>query len=234
MEQKPENPSTMEHLKGDQLILNYLVRPSSLAENPPVLILLHGVGSNEHDLYRRANAIPEQFLVIAARAPYQLGTDRFGWYEVDFSTGMPQINFEQAEKSRNVIRQFINQIVEKYQADAKKVYLAGFSQGAIMAYSAFLTYPEKLAGIAAWSGRLLEEVKEFAKPITALNQPQIFIAHGVKDEVLPIHYARAAHAYFQSMGLTASYQEYDMPHALTNEVFEDFLNWLSSVSTTSH
>lgn len=217
----------MEHLKGDQLILHYLVRQSRVATKAPVLILLHGVGSNEHDLFRRAKQIPEEFLVVAARAPYQLGTDRFGWYEVDFSSGKPKINLEQAEKSRDVIRQFINQIVEKYEADAKQVFLAGFSQGAIMCYSAFLTYPKKLIGIAAWSGRLLEEVKEFAKPAASLASAGLFIAHGTKDEVLPIHYARDAYNYFSSLGITASYHEYDMPHALTNQVFDDFLAWLN-------
>ena len=217
----------MEHLKGDQLILQYLIRPSTLSEKAPVLILLHGVGSNEYDLFRRASAIPEEFLVISARAPYLFGPDRYGWYEVSFATGKPQINLEQAEKSRNVIRQFINQVVEKYHADVNKVFLAGFSQGAIMSYSAFLTYPEKLAGIAAWSGRLLEEVKALAKPASALG-PRLFIAHGTNDEVLPVHYAREAHTYFQGLGLSASYHEYDMPHALTNEVFDDFLSWLKS------
>ena len=95
-------------------VLHYLVRePVVKSAHPPVLILLHGVGSNEQDLFSLADRLPDDFLVISARAPIRLGDDSFAWYQVDFSTGKPVFNFEQEEKSRALLIKFIDQIKAK-------------------------------------------------------------------------------------------------------------------------
>ena len=145
----------------------YLVRESRIKTGKaPLLLLLHGVGSNETDLFSFANQLPDQFLVVSARGPYTLEAGRYAWYQVDFSTGKPVIQIEQEERSRRMILQFIEELKERHHIDESAVYLCGFSQGAIMSYSAGLTAPELFKGIAAMSGRLPEEVKhEIASPV---------------------------------------------------------------------
>ncbi len=70
--------------------LTYLVRePKVSADKPPLLILLHGVGSNEKDLFSFATHLPDKFRIISARAPIELGPSSFAWYQVDFSSGKP-------------------------------------------------------------------------------------------------------------------------------------------------
>jgi len=121
--------------KSETLVLNYLIRkPKVKINKPPVLIMLHGVGANEKALFPLTNKIDDKFLIISAQAPYKYSENSYGWYKVDFSTGKPVIDHSQAEKSRIILLQFINQIVEKYNSNADKVYLMGFSQGAIMAF----------------------------------------------------------------------------------------------------
>ena len=144
--------------------LHYLVRePKIKSMHPPVIFLLHGVGSNEEDLFSFANQLPEKYLVISARAPISLGGNSFAWYQVDFSTNKPVFNFEQEEKSRTIIINFIEQLKEKYSFNEKEIYLCGFSQGAIMSYSVALTKPGLIKGIAVMSGRLLEEIKQIGR-----------------------------------------------------------------------
>jgi phospholipase/carboxylesterase len=216
-----------ESLKGSALILNYKVHePESQTDNPGLILLLHGVGSNEDDLFRLAGKFPSNFLVVSARAPYTLAPGRYAWFQVDFSTGKPVIDPEQAEKSRQVLNTFVNQLIERYGIDSGKVYMGGFSQGGIMSYSVGLTYPQKFNGIFILSSRLLPEVKPLIKAGAVLAQLRIFIAHGTQDAVLPLAYAHEAKAYLQDMVPGTTYHEYEMGHTTADHELADLLKWL--------
>src|SRR4051812_24012217 len=97
------------------LALQYLVQePKLKAAKQKAIILLHGVGSNEQDLFSLAHQLPDDFWVIAPRGQFILGAGRYSWYQVDFSTGKPVINAAQEASSREVIRVFISEIKQKY------------------------------------------------------------------------------------------------------------------------
>lgn len=207
--------------------LHYLVRQPTLAgARPPVLIMLHGVGSNEEDLFSFADRIPGEYLVISARAPNPMGPDSYAWYQVDFSTGKPVFNLEQAEESRSTLINFIQELGKSHSFDPARVYLCGFSQGAIMAYSVALTRPDLVHGIAAMSGRLLEEVKPRITRSTELQQLSILITHGTQDGTLPVHYAREAEAYLRSIGITPTVKTYADGHTINAAMLADLLLWL--------
>ena len=68
------------------LPLVHLVRqPIIEAGTPPLLLLLHGVGSNEHDLFELAPFLDKRFLIISVRAPNTLGAGSYAWFEVNFT-----------------------------------------------------------------------------------------------------------------------------------------------------
>ena len=213
---------------GDtKIALQYLVRePKIKSEHPPVLFLLHGIGSNEEDLFSFADRLPGKFLVISVRAPIHLGGNSFAWYEMNFSTGKPVFNFQQEEVSRAALIKFIQQIKEKYSADGSEIYLCGFSQGAIMSYSIGLTRPDLIRGMAIMSGRLLEEIKPLIASKEKLKTLKIFISHGTNDSTLPVQYARDANAYLKSLNINASYREYTDGHTINGEMLADLVNWL--------
>ncbi len=213
--------------KDVSIPLHYLLKhPKIESKQTPLLILLHGVGSNEKDLFSFADQFPDNFMVVSARAPFEVGQDSYAWYEVDFSNGKPVINKEKAEKSRVLILQFIDQLKEKYTFDNKQVYLCGFSQGAIMSYSVGLTSPDKIKGIAVMSGRLLEEVKPLIKPSAQLKQLNVFISHGTKDNVLGVAYAQGSNSYLKELGINSSYKEYPEGHTISNAMITDLISWL--------
>lgn len=207
--------------------LYYLVKHPKVENNKtPLLILLHGVGSNEKDLFSFADQLPDNFLVISARAPYEVGENSYAWYEVDFSTGKPIINKEKAEKSRNTIIQFTDELKKKYIFNDKQIYICGFSQGAIMAYSVGLTRPDKIKGIAVMSGRLLDEIKPVIKNTEELKHLKVFISHGTNDNVLGVHYAQETNAYLKTLGIQTNYKEYAEGHTISKEMLSDLINWL--------
>lgn len=207
--------------------LQYLLRePKVKSQHPPLIILLHGVGSNMEDMFSFANQLPDKYLVVSAQAPIQLGGSRFAWYQVDFSTGKPVFNFEQAENSRNIIINFIEELKDKYAVDSNEVYLCGFSQGAIMSYSVALTRPDLVKGVASMSGRLLDEIKPQIVEKEQLSHLKIYISHGSTDNTLPIQYAINANSFLQTLGLSPTFKQYNAGHTINIEMLNDLLNWL--------
>lgn len=192
-----------------------------------MIILLHGAGSNEHDLFSFADMLPENFLVVSARGPIRYGPSKYSWYQVNFSNGKPSINQAQELESRKIILQFIDELKALYRFDEKKIFLGGFSQGAIMSYSIGLAHPEIVHGIVAMGGRILEEVKPLVEKSTHLKKPHVFIAHGMNDNVLYVDYARVARMFLKANSIDAAYHEYEVGHFVNSEMMNDLADWLA-------
>ena len=193
----------------------------------PLLLLLHGVGSNERDLIQLAPYLDPRFFVISARAPITLAPGMYGWFEVQLDPVRPIINPQQAESSRQKLLTFIGETVERYGVDSSRVYLMGFSQGAIMSLGVALTSPEKVAGIVAMSGRVLPEITPLIAPPEALAGLPIFVAHGTEDQVLPIHHGRAARDLLERLPVALTYREYPIGHHVAEESLADITAWLA-------
>lgn len=211
---------------AESMVLQYLVKePKVTYLKKKAIILLHGVGSNEQDLFSLASQLPVDFLIISARGQFTLGGGSYAWFNVDFSTGKPIFDKAQEMSSREIITKFVSQVKQKYGVD--EVYLGGFSQGAIMSYSVGLTNPKEIKGIISLSGRLLTEVRPSIIKDEAVQQLKIFIAHGVLDNTLPIHYARDAKSYLENLGIQLTYHEYKMTHQINDTVLSDLNVWLA-------
>ena len=210
------------------LSLAHLTRePTAPAEGaPPLLLLLHGVGSNEADLFGLAPELDGRFFVASARAPITLGPGAYGWFHVAFTPQGPAIIPAEAEQSRQALIRFIDEVVEAYGVDPRRVYLMGFSQGAIMSLSVALTRPDKVAGVAAMSGRLLPEVRPLIAAPEALRGLPILLVHGTADQVLPIHHGREARDQLAKLPVALTYREYPMGHYVTPESLRDVTAWL--------
>jgi phospholipase/carboxylesterase len=210
------------------LPLVHLVRqPIIEAGTPPLLLLLHGVGSNEHDLFELAPFLDKRFLIISVRAPNTLGAESYAWFEVDFTPRGPAINPEQAEASRNTLSTFLQEATIAYGADPKHVYLMGFSQGAIMSASVALTRPEIVAGAVLMSGRILPEIQPLIASHEELAGFPFLVVHGTADMVLPISYGRASRELLSSLPVDLTYHEYPMGHEVNQASLSDVTAWLT-------
>lgn len=211
--------------------LHYLVRqPKIKTEKTPVVILMHGVGSNEQNMFSFADALPDNFLVVSTRGPLTLRPNSYAWFQAQIMPDRSIINEEQAESSRKEIIQFIEDLKNVEDFDEEQVYLMGFSQGGILSYSVALTEPEKIKGIAVMSGRLLSEVKPLIVSNKRLKKLKIFVSHGTHDSVLKFGYATDAVDYLHSKGLQPEFHQYPEDHTINQQMLGDVVNWLSNQS----
>lgn len=208
--------------------LHYVVRPPKInSEKPPLVFLLHGVGSNEQNMFSFADALPDEFKVISVRGPLTLGTGSYAWFQVQFGSNGPVIDEQQAEKARKEIIKFIDDLKSFEEFDSSRVYLMGFSQGGIMSYSVALTEPEKIKGIAVMSGRLLPEIKPLIVSNDRLKKLKVFVSHGKQDPVLHYGYAEEAVAYLKSKSVNPDFHNYDEVHTINKQMLDDVVSWLN-------
>ncbi len=209
--------------------LHYLVQePKVKHDKNPLLLLLHGYGSNEEDLFSFAPELPDDSYVISVRAPYDLQPYGHAWYAIHFDADENKFSDnEQAKESVAIIANFIDEIVKKYAIDAKNVTLIGFSQGAILSYATALTYPEKVTKVIALSGYLNQEILPEALDTKAISHLKFFISHGSVDQVIPVDWARKAKPALEKLDLEVEYQEYPIGHGVSPKNFFDFKAWLT-------
>jgi len=211
-----------------KLSLHYLIRePKILETKNPLILLIHGYGSNEADLFSFAEELPPEYYVIAIRAPYDLTYGSYAWYAINFDANQNKFSDnEQAKTSRDLILTFLEEAIANYPIDENDITLLGFSQGTILSYAVGLSYPEKIKRIAALSGYInLEIIKEdYLK--NNFSNLKIFASHGTSDQVIPIAWARKSKPILDNLGIQILYKEYPIGHGISISVFQDLLNWL--------
>ncbi|MCI0662316.1 MAG: alpha/beta fold hydrolase [Acidobacteria bacterium] len=197
---------------------------------PPLLLLLHGYGSNEDDLFSLAPYLDERFLIISARAPVALTSysfASFAWFSLGFTPQGVIIDEQEAESSRLALHAFIKEVAERNHVDPGAVYLMGFSQGAMMGLSVALTFPGTAAAVVAMSGRLFPQTLAQITDRDALSGLPIFISHGTRDTLLPIHHARDARSKLSELPVDLTYHEYRMGHEINEQSLRDITGWLT-------
>ena len=212
------------------LSLHYLIRePEIKKDHNPLLLLLHGYGSNEEDLFSFASELPEEYYVVSARAPYDLMYGSYAWYAINFDADENKFSdIEQAKQSRDIIANFITELQATYPIDKENVTLVGFSQGSILSYAIALSYPQKVQRVAALSGYLNTDMAIADYASNDFTNLKIFASHGTVDQVIPVDWARKVQPAMQALGINITYKEYPVGHGVAPQNFFDLKNWLQS------
>jgi len=224
---------SVEILTPKPLSLKHLVQGArqapSAGERPPLLVLLHGVGSNEYDLFGLASYLDPRFVIVSARGPLvHAQSGGAAWYPVTFTPTGLTADESFAVGSRDSIAAFLPEAAEAYGADPSQIWLTGFSQGAAMTIYTLLTHPDLVAGAVPMSGRLIPAAWENRADDDALRGKPVFSVHGLYDQVLPISSGREIRDRLQSVPLDYTYREYPMGHEVSNASLSDITGWLSA------
>ena len=190
-----------------------------------MLILLHGYGSNEQDLFSFAEELPKELLIVSAQAPYEMGYGAYAWYAINFDdTNGKFSDLKQAKESIDKIAGFIDEIKTKYNTNTDKTFLLGFSQGAILSYSLSFIYPNKVQYVIALSGYINTQM--IPKNISKNIETNYYCSHGTVDQVLPIDWARKSKPFLDNLGLQNTYSEYNVGHGVAPQNFYSFKTWI--------
>ncbi|MBP6577458.1 MAG: phospholipase [Chryseobacterium sp.] len=207
--------------------LQYLVRePQNITAETPILFLVHGYGSNEQDLFSFVPTLPEDWLVVSFRAPFNADNGGHAWFDIDFNSAENFVDDVQAEEAVKQVLENILSISNRYGLANNKTHLCGFSQGGIIVYSLALQYPELFSKIACLSTfpeeRLLKNMVKDKKKIEHLR---FFISHGTDDGVIPIEWAKKGAELLYDLSAYFSFREYMAGDGVNQKNYMDLMEF---------
>lgn len=209
--------------------LAYRERPAAGAPQG-LLVLHHGRGTSEQDLLPLADALdPQRRLhVVAPRGPLQLpGSPGYHWYRVP-RVGYPDPDTFRA--ARDALASLHDELSAQTGIPLSRTVLGGFSMGTVMSYALGLD-PERPApaGILGFSG-FIPSVDAWSPDLAGRTGTRVFIAHGRRDPVIEVAFARTARELLQGAGFEVDYRESEAGHNIDPGDIPRAVNWLDTVS----
>ena len=188
------------------MTLDALERPAD-GEPAGTLVLLHGRGADERDLYPLLDLFdPERRLRgLTPGGPFALPPGGRHWYRL---AGIPTPDPDTFWPS-------FKQLADLVDGLQKPLVLGGFSQGAVMSYALALGRSRELrpAALMPLSG-FIPSVDGLELDLTGLEGFPVAIAHGTLDEVIPVDYSRAARDALTAAGANVAYHEARLGHTI--------------------
>lgn len=211
------------------LSLEYIIKESAATtrEKAPLLLMLHGYGSDENDLFSFANELPQELFIVSAKAPIAMQPYGNAWYEIymDATSGKFN-NDEQAVAARELISKFIDELTENYPVDKNNVTLLGFSQGSILSYAVALSYPKKIRNVIALSGYISEDMLADGYEKNDFSHVSIYSSHGNVDQVIPVEWARKNAPFLNNLNIENVYSEFPVGHGVAPQNFFEMRTWI--------
>lgn len=193
-----------------------------------LLILHHGRGADEHDLLPLADALdPRRRLHVATpRAPLLVpGMPGNHWYRV------PRVGYPDPESFHASYRQLAelhDELWERTGIPPDRTVLGGFSMGTVMSYALGLGAGRPVpGGILAFSG-FVPTVAGWRPDLTGREGLRAFIAHGRRDPVIDVAFARSAAEDLRRAGLQVDYRESDVTHQIDPAQVPAAAAWLEA------
>lgn len=160
---------------------------ASALANRPLLIMMHGYGSNEGDLFSLANFLPGEFIVASLRGPNQSGPG-FSWFHIDFDpvTGMIRRDIHEVNSATLSLLAWLDDL-EVEVGELPRIAVLGFSQGGVMALQLLRHAPERFTAGIVFAGFAVEDdtqagIERDARLAAVL--PPVFWARDPHDPVI--------------------------------------------------
>jgi phospholipase/carboxylesterase len=207
--------------------LTHRLRPAA-GEAAGALVLFHGRGADENDLYSLLDALdPERRLVgVTPRGPLALPPGGAHWYAV------PQVGYpDPATFAATFVRgsAWLDAFSEETGVPLDRTVLGGFSQGAVMALAFGLGKRRpRPAGIAALSG-FVPTVDGWELDERNTRSLPVVIAHGSLDPIIPVEFAHRARERLEAAGADVRYRESPLGHQIDPGVVRELQAWLEDV-----
>ena len=200
--------------------LTALERPAA-GEPAGALVLLHGRGADEHDLYPLLDALdPERRLVgYTPRGPLSLPPGGAHWYRLG---GIPTPDPATFFPTFDLLTGWLDALP----FDPDRLVLGGFSQGAVMSYAAGLGRGRpRPTGLVCLSG-FIPRVDGFALDLDGLDGYPVSIAHGSLDPVISVEWSREARGVLEAAGADVVYRESPLPHTIDPQIVPELATFV--------
>jgi phospholipase/carboxylesterase len=187
----------------------------------PLLVFLHHQGGNEEQVLRLAPRLSRRnYLCIGLRGPERLaprpdGRPAFGWgLDGEHDVLLEEYVFRAVEQTRR-----------HYHVHSERIYLAGFCEGASVAYRLGLRYPERFGGVVALNGCIPRRGGPLLR-LPEARRLRVLIGHGIANSVVPLSMARQDYRLLYTAGLDVRLFTYPANHRIHRDMLRDVNRWV--------
>jgi phospholipase/carboxylesterase len=202
--------------------------PDGVKEGAPLLVLLHGRGSDRHDLLGLAPHIAPGAIVVTPEAPHPGAPWGYGpgwaWYRFIGRNVPEPESFDQAQ---DALAEFLGGIRERLPVRTGPLVLGGFSQGGAMSMAYALRNPGAAPLVMNFSGFLADHPTVRATP-DSVRGTRFFWAHGTMDSAVPFALAVEGRAALDAAGADLTAFDYEIGHGISAEEGNDARRWIES------
>lgn len=215
---------------GGARLVHRLREPAAAPEG--LLVLLHGRGADEHDLFPLLDALDptRRLLGVTPRGPLALPPGGAHWYVVR-RVGYPDP--ETFFSTLGGLQEWLDGFCEDAGIPMNKVVLGGFSQGAVMSYALALAKGRpRPAALLAFSG-FIPRVESFEVDLAGAGDLRVAIGHGSYDPVIGVEWGHDARAQLEAADAQVLYRESPMVHAVDPGFVRELQPWLDEALAAS-
>jgi phospholipase/carboxylesterase len=186
----------------------------------PLLVFFHGHGGNDEQILRLAPRLSRRnFICLGLRGTQLLGerhdgSQGYAWGDAQSDAAVEDYLFRAVEQTRR-----------SYHVHSERIYLAGFCEGATLAYRLGLAFPDKFAGVISLNGSLPPSGSLYLR-LPEIRSLRVFIGHGIANAVVPLASARSDFRLLYTAGLSVNLHTYPSTHRLHPHMLRDTNRWI--------
>ena len=190
--------------------------------NAPLVVAMHGIGSNEDDLAPAFRSLAGQAVLAFVRSPLP-HPPGYAWYRL-IRIGVPDPqSFAQAQEALGA---FLGELRRLPGLADRPLVLAGFSPGALLSHAYALAHPGEVAGVMAFSGYVPPSALDGAT-VAQAAAPRVFLAHGRRDQLFPFARLAETARELEGVGIRPTTAEHEGGHEIPPGAIEAARAWLA-------
>jgi phospholipase/carboxylesterase len=187
----------------------------------PLLVFLHGRGGSEEQILRLAPQLSRRnYICIGLRGFRALGLR---------DNGLPAYTWDAEGHDDARVEEYVFRAIEQtrrhYHVHSERIYLAGYHEGATLAYRLGMTYPERFAGIISLNGAMPRQGGPLLR-LAEVRRLRVLIGHGLTNEVVPLEMARQDFRLLYTAGLSIRMHTYSTNHGIHRDMLRDINRWV--------
>lgn len=202
-------------------------QPAS-AGRPPLIVMLHGRGADEHDLFELAPAFDPAFAIASVRGPLPTGEGGYTWAE---SRAVGRAVPESLRATILWLQRWLDTLAGG-RPEPQRIYLMGFSAGMAMAGALLFDQPARYSGAILLSGALPFDT-DLSITKGRLTDVDVFYGHGSFDAVIPGDLVERTATYLaERSGARLTARDYPIGHEISHPELSDITAWLARQNVT--
>jgi predicted esterase len=189
------------------------------------MLLIHGFTGDENSMWVFGRDLPPHHWIVAPRAPHSGEPGGYSWRPPQFEN-MNQLSLDLLRDSAEALIRLVDEYSASIKVDSAVFDVMGFSQGGAMSSLLAFLYPQRIRKVGILAGFVPGGLEELVSQRPLEGKP-FFVAHGTKDETVPVEQARASIEILERAGARVTYCEDEVGHKVSVTCLRSLKNFFA-------